>query len=121
MQRMKLAFASIAVIALALPIFGFVGQEKETEKKEEISFEKEIVPIVKTNCIGCHNSDYKKGGTMFPDKMTEEDALKNPKLWRRSARKVKSGQMPPNNQGSMGDKDREKFVKWVEAKFPRPK
>jgi uncharacterized membrane protein len=115
---MKTVFAVVVVGVTSLALFGFGAQDTE-KKKEAINFEKEIVPIVKANCLGCHNKDSNKGGVIFPDKMTEEDAVKNPRLWRKSGREVRSGHMPPKDHGSMGDKDREKFVAWVNAKFPR--
>ena len=88
--------------------------------KSKIDFDKEIIPIVKSNCLGCHNKDVAKHNIMFPDKMTLADALKNPRLWTRSLREVKNEQMPPKNNGTMSDKERKKFVQWATETFPRP-
>jgi hypothetical protein len=53
--------------------------------------------------------------------MTEEDAIKNAKMWKKSAREVKGKQMPPKGKdGTMSDKDRGKFLEWVDAKIPTP-
>jgi uncharacterized membrane protein len=116
---MKLAIPVLLFAASSLVIAGFTPQG-EPKKEPEINFEKEIVPIVKTNCLGCHNKDYNKKGIIFPDKMTEEEALKNPRLWRRSGRAAKSKRMPPQN-GTLGDKERDLLVKWIETKFPPQK
>ncbi len=110
---------ALAVVALAGVIFA-QDPPKESAKTTKLDFKKDIVPIVKANCISCHNKDKHEHNVMFPDNMTEAEALKNARLWRSSAREVKKGAMPPKNSGTMGDKDREKFVEWVEAKVPRP-
>jgi len=108
-----------AVFALAAVIFA-QDPPKEPAKTTKLDFKKDIIPIVKANCISCHNNDKAEHNVMFPDKMTEEDVLKNARMWRNSAREVKKGAMPPKNNGTMGNKDRAKFVEWVEAKVPRP-
>lgn len=119
---MKLSTTLMSVAAVlslsALPLLS-VAQEKEQPKKE-ISFEKEIVPIIKANCISCHNKDKAEHNVKFEDKMTLEDAKKNPRLWRRSGREVKAGHMPPKGNGTMKDSERKTFVAWVAATFPAP-
>ena len=108
-----------AVFALAAVMFA-QDPPKEPAKTTKLDFKKDIIPIVNANCISCHNKDKAEHNVMFPDKMSEEDVLKNARMWRNSAREVKKGAMPPKNNGTMGDKDRAKFVEWVEAKVPRP-
>lgn len=115
--------AAILAAAVLLPILGSAQSQdppKEPERTSKINFEKQIVPIVKASCIGCHNKDNAKHNVAFPDKMTLEDAKKNPKLWRKSGREVKAKHMPPKDHGTMSDKERELFVKWVEDMFPKP-
>lgn len=110
---------ALAVVALAGMVFAQTPPQ-EPAKTTKLDFKKDIIPIVKANCISCHNKDKAEHNVMFPDNMTEEDALKNARMWRNSAREVKKGAMPPKNNGTMGDKDRAKFIEWVEAKIPRP-
>lgn len=124
---MKKTVVSLVSVACAagfslLPILGLAQDpaKQEPAKKTDINFEKEIFPIIKANCIGCHNKDNAKHNVSFPDKMTLEDAKKNPRLWRRSAREVKGGHMPPRGNGTMGDKDKKKLLDWVSATFPMP-
>lgn len=121
MHLMKIAslIPAVAVVALAGVILA-QDPPKTPAKTTKLDFKKDIVPIVKANCISCHNKDKAEHNVKFPDDMTEADALKNARMWRNSAREVKKGSMPPKNNGTMGDKDREKFVEWVEAKIPRP-
>ena len=119
---MKLAstFAS-ALVVLCVAVLPLLGSAQGQEPpKKEINFDKEIVPIVKANCIACHNKDNAKHNVMFPDKMTLEDAKKNARLWRRSGREVKAGHMPPKGNGTMKDSERKTFVTWVNATFPMP-
>lgn len=109
------------VIAATIGVLPILTSAQSTEPpKVKIDFEKEIVPIVKASCLGCHNKDNAKHNVMFPDKMTLEDAKKNARLWSRSGREVKNKQMPPRDHATLSDKDRTKFVTWVEATFPRP-
>ncbi|HLO98137.1 MAG TPA: c-type cytochrome [Fimbriimonas sp.] len=117
---MKKTSVFLVATLVVLPILG-IAQEKDPAPASKINFEKQIVPIVKASCIGCHNKDNAKDGVQFPDKMTLEDAKKNPKLWRKAGREVKSKHMPPKDHGTMSDKERELFVTWVAETFPKPK
>lgn len=111
--------AALAVSFGLLPILTS-AQAQEPEKKVKIDFEKEIMPIVKASCIGCHNKDNAKANVSFADKMTLEEAKKNPRLWRRASKAVKSKKMPPKDHGTMSDKERKKFADWYDATFPKP-
>ena len=107
--------ASISI----LPIL--TSAQDPTPAKPKVDFDKEIVPIVKASCLGCHNKDNAKHNVMFPDKMTLEDAKKNPKLWTKAAREIKNLQMPPKNSGTISDKERKKFVAWADFTFAKDK
>ena len=124
MNFVKKSFVPFVSVAIAttvglLPLL--TSAQTPEPPKSKINFEKEIVPIVKASCLGCHNKDNAKHNVMFQDKMTLEEAMKNPRLWTKSAREVKNKVMPPRDHSTMSDKDRTKFVSWVEATFPRPK
>ncbi|MBI1333878.1 MAG: hypothetical protein GC165_13475 [Armatimonadetes bacterium] len=122
MRKSLLPIFSVVAAALfaLMPIFS-VAQDTDADKKAEAQFQKDIVPIVKANCISCHNKDYAKHKVAFPDKMSLEDAKKNAKLWTRAAREVKAGHMPPKGNGSMKDSERKAFLEWADKTFPKPK
>lgn len=107
-----------AVIAASHGVLPILTTAQSQDPKPKVDFEKEIVPIVKASCLGCHNKDNAKHNVAFPDKMTLEDAKKNARLWKRAAREVKSGHMPPRNHGTMSDKDKKKFADWAAETFP---
>lgn len=120
-SSLPLIVCGLAVLVIASPTEGAAqGGPQDPPKTTKIDFQKEIVPIVKAHCIGCHNKDKAEHKIEFPDKMTEEEAIKNPRLWRPSAREVKNNKMPPKDSSNMSDTERKKFVEWVEAKVPRP-
>ena len=120
MKKSLLPLVSV-VVALSVGLLPILTSAQDpTTPPKPIDFDKEIVPIVKASCIGCHNTDKPTANVVFPDKMTLEDAKKNPKLWRKVARAVKSEKMPPKDHGTMGDKDRKKLLDWITATFPRP-
>lgn len=125
MKRNSLYLLPVVALAGAmfLPVHPFAqgGQNPPKKKETKLDFQKDIVPIVKANCISCHNKDKAEHNVMFPDKMTEEDAIKNARMWRKSMREVKNGQMPPKGKdGAMSDSDRKKFIEWIDAKVPVP-
>ncbi len=120
MRKTFVPLFSVACASLVglLPIV--TSAQDPVPAKPKIDFVKEIVPIVKSSCLGCHNKDNAKHNVAFPDKMTLEDALKNPRLWTKAAREVKNKQMPPRDHGTMSDKERTKFIEWAAAAFPKP-
>jgi mono/diheme cytochrome c family protein len=120
----KLSFLILAGVTLAsiLPFTANAGQQTpEPAKTTKVDFIKTIVPIVKENCISCHTKGYAKDNVEFPEKMTEEEAIKNPKLWRKAAREVKAGHMPPKGQPKLTEKQIADFTEWIDAKIPKKK
>lgn len=118
-SRTSLFSVCLAVSVGLFPILSSAQGQEPTKKP--VDFDKEIVPIIKANCISCHNSDVAKHNVAFPDKMTLEDAKKNARLWRRAAKEIKSGHMPPKGNGSMKDSEKKTFQRWYDETFPKPK
>lgn len=102
------AAALLLTVILVLPTRVFAA--------EPLTFEKDILPIVQKNCIGCHSTEKHKGDLDLErfqtDAMTNEAAA----LWQRSSKRVANKEMPPKKADiEMAYDDRMLFVKWAEG------
>jgi hypothetical protein len=71
MKSMRKAFVSLLSVlaAASIGILPIITSAQAPEvPKSKIDFEKEIIPIVKANCLGCHNKDNAKHNVIFPTK-----------------------------------------------------
>jgi len=72
--------------------------------------------VIKTYCVGCHNSKTKTGGvafdTMSPDRITEDA-----KTWEAAIRKLRGGLMPPAGAKRPDGQSVVKLISWLEKEI----
>ncbi len=66
-------------------------------KPKVVDFKKEVAPVIKKYCTGCHTGEYAPEGVVFPANMTEDWAKKNAKIMKKSAAEMKGKKMPPKD------------------------
>ena len=67
-----------------------------TAPAAEVSFVKDVRPLLDTYCFSCHNVDKKKGELDLTTITTDGAAQHATKLWRSVFEQVKSHDMPPD-------------------------
>lgn len=58
-------------------------------------FAKDIRPLLERYCYKCHDEDVQKGDIRLDLAMTEDDVVKNRKMWLRTLEQLESEEMPP--------------------------
>lgn len=90
-----LALASCVLIWASAPSANAAPQTKP--KPKAIDFKKEVAPVIKKYCTGCHTGEYAPDGVAFPANMTEDWAKKNGKIMKKVASEMKGKKMPPKD------------------------
>lgn len=79
---------------------------------ENMSYQSDIVPILRNNCYGCHNSDARQGGIAFDSYEGLKDIVDKNRLL--GAIRRQSGFSPmPQNAPKLQDCDIDQIAAWV--------
>src|SRR5262245_54708045 len=76
------------------------------------TFRHEIQPILAKHCFDCHGNGIDKGGVQL-DGFEDAASLRDHKLWLRALKNVRSGLMPPIEEGPLPPADAEKLMQWI--------
>src|SRR5437762_1331026 len=95
-----LAFSLLLVLASALPCAA-------------ADYEKEIRPLIKEFCLGCHSTDKHKGDLDLERFTSLSEILKHPRPWQDVVEKLSLGEMPPKEKPQPTPAQRERLISWV--------
>lgn len=76
------------------------------------SFRRDIQPVLEKYCYDCHGNGISKGGVTL-DAFDDVASLRDHKLWERALRNVRTGLMPPNEEGPFPAAEAQKLVAWI--------
>ncbi|MBC8324957.1 MAG: DUF1592 domain-containing protein [Verrucomicrobia subdivision 3 bacterium] len=80
----------------------------------KVSFEKNILPILKENCFSCHGDGEAKGDFSLDEFKTASDVHRGYKVWEKIRKLVLAKEMPPKNKKQQPDANqRELLVHWT--------
>ena len=77
------------------------------------TFPKEILPLVKQYCGGCHGVKEGSAGISLLAFHTTADVLKSRAEWEKVASNVSSGHMPPEGMPKPTDAQRKTLTEWI--------
>lgn len=90
----------LLVFVVGLPLFG--GE-----------FESKIKPLLEKYCYKCHDEDVQKGDIRLDLAMTEEDVVKERKLWLRSLHQLEDEEMPPKKP-FLSESENKTLMDWLD-------
>lgn len=77
-------------------------------------FDARIRPLLQKYCYQCHGGDQEEGGISFADVKEGAASLRHRALWRRSAKQIRSGDMPPDDaKAQFTPADKEALLAWL--------
>lgn len=79
------------------------------------TFAKEVTPLVKKYCAGCHAGGSPSAGISLVTYKDTAAVLKGREVWQKVARAVSDGRMPPQGVPAPTQAEREKIAGWVET------
>ncbi|MBI1841306.1 MAG: DUF1587 domain-containing protein, partial [Verrucomicrobia bacterium] len=78
-------------------------------------FEKEIRPLMKEYCLGCHSAEKHKGDLDLEQFKSRSEILKQPKVWQGVIEQLGLGEMPPKEKPQPTPAQRDSLVNWAGA------
>src|SRR5665213_2296222 len=76
-------------------------------------FQKTIQPILSRYCFDCHGDGANKGQVALDQFKTDADITKNPELWWKVLKNVRSGLMPPLKKDRPDDEETQQLFNWI--------
>jgi hypothetical protein len=83
------------------------------EPEGATQFRKHVEPILVQLCVGCHNSELKKGGVTFDQFESTTALLENRDLWWKALQMLRAGIMPPKNKPRPTAEQLAQIEKWI--------
>ena len=95
----------------------FLSTFYKLQGSKEISFySKEILPVLKANCVKCHGADKQKGDVrldnLSPDFLNDRRAAE---IWHDASDQIKLGEMPPEDSKALSSKERRILTEWIDS------
>jgi len=78
-------------------------------------YEREIRPLLKEYCLGCHSTEKHKGDLDLERFTSLGEVMKHPKAWQGVLEQISLGEMPPKEKPQPTPAEREKLQSWVNA------
>lgn len=74
-----------------------------------------VRPLLAQHCEKCHGAAMKEGGVEYASIAKGEQALAKGRLWKRAARRIAKGDMPPEGEKPLAKEDRERLLAWLKT------
>src|ERR1051326_1141131 len=78
-------------------------------------FDREIRPLLKEFCLGCHSTEKHKGDLDLERFTSLSDVMKHPKAWQGLVEQLSLGEMPPKEKPQPAPQQRERLLAWASA------
>ncbi|MBT5914878.1 MAG: DUF1592 domain-containing protein, partial [Opitutae bacterium] len=102
------------IIPTALLLLSSIHSARGSEKN--VSLEKEILPVLKANCVKCHGAEKQKGNvrldTLSVDFMNDRRAAE---IWHDASDQIKLGEMPPEDEKPLTSTERQLITEWIDS------
>jgi cytochrome c553 len=79
------------------------------------AYARDVRPVLRTLCSKCHSPQKKKGDVDLVSPGDGRDALRDRKLWRKSAAQLEILEMPPSDAPQPNAEQRGMLLKWMKA------
>jgi hypothetical protein len=81
------------------------------------SFDSVVRPFIADNCASCHNATKRKGQLDLESYETRESMVRDPDRWEEVVRKLKAGEMPPEDEPRPDAGELKAVTAWVEREI----
>lgn len=113
LQRFLILLALLPLSQLVTPV---VAKGEEKLDKWKASFEADILPIIQSRCIECHNDETNEGEfnlAPFKDGTAAADKLD---MWDRVGKRIRLNEMPPQGSPGLTDPQKGAFYRWLDSR-----
>ncbi len=113
---MKLFFSvALAWFAIAPLASGAFFGSPTTKDPAKLTYQKDVLPLLKKYCFDCHGDGAKKAGVEFDKYRSHAELLADRKLWEHTLLNVRNREMPPSNKKQQPTlAEREAIQAWID-------
>lgn len=104
---------SFLLAVLPLSLFALAFQTKPAPAPAKPTFEKSVLPFLKTYCVTCHAGPYAPDGIDYSVIKTKADATKGLKNLQKGVKYMKAKKMPPKTAKQPKPAEAKAFSDWV--------
>ncbi|CAE7836999.1 unnamed protein product, partial [Symbiodinium microadriaticum] len=79
-------------------------------------YAKDILPIIESKCLDCHQGAESEGEFDLGGFMTADTAAKGGDVWERVARRIRQNEMPPEGSPGLNDQQKGAFYGWLDSR-----
>src|SRR3989449_5850201 len=76
-------------------------------------YEREIRPLLKEYCLGCHSTEKHKGDLDVERFSSLSEVMKHPKVWQSVVEQISLGEMPPKEKPQPAEAQRVRLLGWA--------
>jgi hypothetical protein len=105
---------ALALVLLTAASVAFAAEARTGAAGAE-AFQREIQPLLKEYCLGCHSTAKHKGDLDLERFASLDEVMKHPKVWQSFAEQLASNEMPPKEKPQPADAERSRLLGWANA------
>lgn len=109
-----------ANLTCSLALFAVGGAGSSFAAAAQSDFKHEVYPVLKKHCFKCHGPEKQKSDlrldTLSPDLLNDRPAAET---WHDVLNALNLGEMPPEEETQLNDKDRQALIGWLTAEVKR--
>jgi hypothetical protein len=91
------------------------GGGKKGGVNRDISYERQVVPLLDRYCYSCHGHGKSKGDFTLDGYPGQADAVNDPKTWERVLHNIRSHVMPPEKKPQPTADEADVIARWIET------
>src|SRR5258707_13407965 len=84
------------------------------------SFDKDVAPVIRETCIGCHNEKLASGNLNLKGYLDTATVSANRAGWERIAARIRSDSMPPEGNPRATPEQKDALLRYLQDQFDRP-
>lgn len=92
-----------------------ISSTTSSSKSAQLTFDKDILPLVKKYCLGCHSGVKPASGVALDKYKTMAAVTKDRELWDRVSEAVGASAMPPKGMPHPFPAERERLTGWIQT------
>lgn len=96
----------------ALPVS---SPSQSPKKPATASFERDVLPVLKTSCLPCHSGAQAQAGLDLARFKSAKSVMENAVTWEKVATNVSTGHMPPAGMPPLSKAKRSRMVTWIQT------
>src|SRR5262245_57127378 len=104
----------LAYLLLPLTIAGLLAALAQEQKEPaKVAYAKQIVPLLKNYCLGCHSGPKAKAGLSLDKITTDEQAAADRTTWEKVIQVLTAREMPPAKKPQPSAAERDLFLAFL--------